>query len=348
MHDLSKTSASDVVLVSASDSGYAMPLAVTIRSTLEHLAPHRRIHLYVIDGGLTALDRSRLIASWKDPRLTLHWVAPDLRLVRDLKVSEHVNLVTYLRLLMPALLPFEVKRAIYLDADMLVRYDLGVLWDEPQGDHAALAVQDVAAPWIDAKVAAIGRAGCCPYLCAQAPVVNYLDFGISPAAKYLNGGLLVVDLARWRREKLGEKMLAALRDFPQHVLWWDQYALNAILAGKWRSLDLRWNQGAHIYNYPAWQQSPFDSDEFDLLREQPWVIHFCSPEKPWHYFCHHPFTRDWRRCLRTTDWHDWKPEKPDEYVHKLWDFYYQPLRGEWKRHVRAIKQKIRQRRGKAA
>lgn len=342
------SSGNEIVLVTASDSGYAMPLAVTIRSALDRLSPHRRIHLYVLDGGLTAADRERLLASWRDSRLTVDWVKPDLKLVRDLKESEHVNIITYLRLLMPAVLPSQVTRAIYIDADMLIRYDLGVLWDEPQGEHAALAVQDVAAPWIDANVSAANRPGCRNLLCAHTPVVNYRDFGISPVAKYLNGGMLVVDLAQWRRDKLSEKMLAALRDYPQHVLWWDQYALNAVLAGKWRSLDLRWNQGAHIFAYPTWQQSPFDRDEYNLLRSQPWIVHFCSPSKPWHYFCHHPFTRDWRTCLRTTEWRDWRPEKPDAYLSELWSFYYEPARSEWKRRVRAIKQKIRGQRKRAA
>ncbi|MFO0788963.1 MAG: glycosyltransferase family 8 protein [Pirellulales bacterium] len=343
-----QSSDGEIVLVSASDSGYAMPLAVTIRSVLDHLAPHRRLRLYVFDGGLTPHDRERLLASWHDPRLAVEWMTPDLKLVRDLKESEHVNLITYLRLLMPAVLPNHVSRAIYIDADMLIRYDLGVLWDEPQGDHAALAVQDVAAPWIDANISAANRPLCRNLLCAQTPVVNYRDFHIAPESKYLNGGMLVVDLAQWRRDKLSEKMLAALREHPHHVLWWDQYALNAVLAGKWRSLDLRWNQGAHIFAYPTWQHSPFDRDEYNLLRSQPWIVHFCSPSKPWHYFCHHPFTNDWRQCLARTEWRDWKPAKPDEYLSKLWEFYYQPVRSEWKRRVRAIKQRIRGPRKKAA
>jgi lipopolysaccharide biosynthesis glycosyltransferase len=331
----------EIVVVSAADDGYAMPLAVTIRSALNYLAPDRRLRLYVLDGGLSDDSKARLLNSWNDSRLTVEWLRPDLELVRDLKISEHVNIVTYLRLLMPWVLPAEVGRAVYLDADMLVRRDLGELWDEPQGDHAVLAVQDVAAPWIDAAVSMPNLERCKSYLCAVTPVANYRELGIAAAAKYFNGGMLVVDLARWRRESYAQQMLDCLREHREHVLWWDQYALNAVLAGQWRALDLRWNQGAHIYAYPTWRQNPFDRDTFAQLRLAPWIVHFCSPSKPWHYFCRHPFTRDWRRTLRETDWRAWRPDKPQQFLAELWNYHYRPLRNEWKRHVRALKQSIR-------
>jgi lipopolysaccharide biosynthesis glycosyltransferase len=269
-------------------------------------------------------------------------------MVEGLKISEHINIVTYLRLLMPWVLPQHVNRAIYVDADMLIRRNLGDLWDERQGDHAALAVQDVAAPWIDAPHSLANFERCKQYLCAWTPVVNYRELGVPQDAKYLNGGMLVVNLDVWRRERLAEKMLACLREHKEHVLWWDQYALNAVLTGKWRSLDLRWNQGAHIYAYPNAQSSPFDRDTFQQLRREPWIIHFCSPSKPWHYFCRHPFARDWRRCLRRTDWHAWQPEKPEQFLSRLWDYHYRPIRSEWKRNVRALKQSVRSKFRKAA
>jgi len=339
---------SDIVAVSAADDGYAMPLAVTIRSTLDHIGPSRRLQLYVLDGGLSDQSKSRLLQSWNDPRLSVEWVRPDIQLVRDLKISDHVNVVTYLRLLMPLVLPEHVTRAIYMDADLLVRRDLGRLWDEPQAGHPALAVQDVAAPCYDAAASLPSFERCRQYLCAHTPIANYRELGLPVDGKYFNGGLLVADLAHWRRERYAEQMLACLREHREHVLWWDQYAMNVVLAGKWRALDYRWNQGAHIYAYPAWRQSPLDRETFAQLRTAPWIVHFCSPSKPWHYFCRHPFTRDFRRCLRETDWSEWRPEKPERFLSKLWDFHYRPLRNEWKRHTRALKQTIRAKRRKAA
>jgi lipopolysaccharide biosynthesis glycosyltransferase len=331
----------EITVVSATDDSYAMPLAVTVRSVLDHLAADRRLRLYVLDGGLSDASKARLLKSWNDPRITIEWVHADMALVGDLFISEQVNVVTYLRLLMARLLPKQVTRAIYIDADMLVRRDLGQLWDEEQGPHAVLAVQDIAAPCIDASITLPRFDEVAKHLCALTPIVNYRELGLPSNAPYFNGGLLVVNVEQWRRESYAEKMLDCLRAHREHILWWDQYALNIVLAGRWRMLDPRWNQNAHIYAFPSWRNSPLDRESFHLVRSTPWIVHFCSPSKPWQCFCHHPYTRQFYRCLDRTDWRGWRPERPDNFWHKWWDFHYRPIQKKWKTNVRSAKQLIR-------
>jgi lipopolysaccharide biosynthesis glycosyltransferase len=341
-------SCSDVCLVTGADDNFAMPLAVTVRSSLERLDPNRRLNVFILDGGLSDESKARLLASWTDSRVTVQWLRPDLDLIRDLPVSHHIKVATYLRLLMPALVPPDVSRVIYLDADTLVRRNLGDLWDEPQGPHAVLAVQDLVAPVFDADIALPNYARCRRHMCTPTPIPNYRQLGLPPYAKYFNGGMLVVDLAQWRRENFAEQMLNCLRTHREHVVWWDQYALNVVLAGKWRQLDCRWNQGAHLFVYPAWQESPLDRNTFLRLRNDPWIVHFCSPSKPWQYFCQHPFTAEFRRCLKQTEWKNWLPEPPQHYVKEWWDYHYLPLRSRFKANIRIARHAIRANRRQAA
>jgi lipopolysaccharide biosynthesis glycosyltransferase len=328
-----------LVLVSASDNGYAMPLAVTIRSVLNCLGSDRRLQLYILDGGLTDESKVRLLKSWEDSRLEVEWVRPNMALVQDLLVSHQVTAVTYLRLLMAELLPPSVTRAIYLDADMLVRRDLSDLWDEPQGEHAVLAVPEVAAPYIDAPASMPNFENCREHLCAFTPIMNYRELGLPPDAQYFNGGLLVANITTWRQENFAEQMLNCLRRNHEHVLWWDQYALNVVLARRWRGLDYRWNQGAHVYAFPTWRKSPLDRAAFRALRRAPWIVHFCSPSKPWHCFNRHPFRRAFFRCLEQTDWKGWWPKRPENYFKAWWEHHYQPLR-HWKDRLRSAKKTL--------
>jgi lipopolysaccharide biosynthesis glycosyltransferase len=339
---------SEIVVVSCADEAYAMPLAVTIRSALDALAPACRMRLFILDGGISAESQAKLAASWNDPRLAVEWLRPDVDAVRDLPVSDHISIAAYLRLLMPALLPADVQRVIYLDADMFVRRDLLDLWSEPQGEDAALAVQDLAAPFLDAEASIPQFQRCCGHLAAFTPVANYRDLGLPTANKYFNSGLLVLNIEQWRRERIGEQVLDCLREHRRHVLWWDQYALNVVLASKWRALDLRWNQGAHVFVYPTWRESWLDQQRFVQLRNDPWIVHFCSPSKPWHYFCRHPYASDFRACLRRTEWREWRPMAPDRLLSKWWDFHYRPLRNEWKAHLRTVKRAIRGEKRRAA
>jgi lipopolysaccharide biosynthesis glycosyltransferase len=346
------TTASDhpgtIVAASATDDHYAMPLAVTIRSALNHLGAGRRLQLFVLDGGLSDESKARLLKSWNDSRLEVEWVRPDMNLVRDLGVSYQVTVVTYLRLLMATLLPPHVGRAIYLDADMLVRRDLGELWAEEQGGSAVLAVPDVAAPCLDAQASLANFDDCREHLCARTPIANYRELGLPPLGRYFNGGLLVADLDQWRRDDLGGQMLACLRKNREHVLWWDQYALNVVLARRWRALDLRWNQGAHLFVYPSWRASPFDRATFRRLRKAPWIVHFCSPSKPWHYLSRHPFRREFFRVLDRTDWRGWRPERPENFLREWWNFHYRPLRNRLKSRIRAVRHAARARLRRAA
>ena len=331
----------EIAVVSCADENYAMPLAVTIRSMLDSLRRDCRVRLFILDGGITPASQARLVASWKDSRLTVEFLRPDVDLVRDLPVSEHISAAAYLRLLMPSLLPAEVSRVIYLDADMLVRRDLAELWAEEQGGFAALAVQDLAAPYFNAETSIPGFDDKKKHLAAFTPIANYRELCLSPANKYFNSGLMVIDVAQWRRDRIGDQVLNCLREHREHVLWWDQYALNVVLAERWRALDLQWNQGVHVYICRNWTESWLDRATFTQLRKAPWIVHFCSPAKPWHYFCRHPFTGEFRRSLRQTAWRDWRPAPPERLLSKWWDFYYRPVRNEWKTQVRALKKAVR-------
>jgi lipopolysaccharide biosynthesis glycosyltransferase len=339
----------NVIVVSASDNGYAMPLAVTIRSALANLAPNRCLQLYILDGGIDDTNRRRLLESWRDPRLTVQFIRPEMAMVQGLMVSGHVSVSAYLRLLMPFLLPSHVRRSIYLDADLLVLRDLGEMWDLDQAGSPCLATQDIGAPCFDATISLPSFARCKDHLAAQMPIANYRELNLPEDGKYFNSGVLVVDLEMWRQEKLADKMLQVLRDHRDHVLWWDQYALNVVLAGRWREMDQRWNQLAHIHSYPSWQKSSLGREDFLRLRDDPWIVHFCSSAKPWHYFCEHPSTATFRKYLKQTAWRGWKPAVPEDYLQKWWNFHVTPMQRQLKSFEKQVRQVLRPlRRRKAA
>jgi lipopolysaccharide biosynthesis glycosyltransferase len=299
--------ARELVVVSAADEGYAMQLAVAIRSLIGRLDPASSCRLFIVDAGLSAASRARCLEAWKDGRVEVRWLASPLEPLRGLPVSDHVTQTSYLRLLLDRLLPAEVSKCIYLDADLVVRRDLTPLWNEPLAGWTALAVTDLGSPRIDAKLGLPAFRRCRHLLAARRPVPNYRALGLDPRAKYFNAGVLVVDLDRWRGEAVGRRSLEVLERHREHVIWWDQYALNVTLAGRWGELDGRWNQVAHLHVYPSWQESPVDCGLFHRLRDDPWVVHYCSASKPWHADCRHPRADEFFAVLDATPWRGWRP-----------------------------------------
>jgi lipopolysaccharide biosynthesis glycosyltransferase len=298
----------DPVVVLAADENFAMPLAVTVRSVLDNLAPDRILRIFVLDGGLSDTSKVRLEQSWPDGRYHVEWIHVDSSKVADLPISgaNHVNHTVYYRILMPWLLK-DVERAIHLDADMLLRTDLGRLWDQGLAGHLCLAVQDCAAPFMDARATLANFDRCRRHIGCATPVPNFRELGLKPQAPYFNAGLLFVDLAGWRKADLPSQLLKCLRDNRPHVYWNDQYALNVVLSGRWGQLDLRWNQGSHIFGYPTWSQSPFDRKVYEQLRDDPYTIHFTTRHKPWMLSCHHPLRKQFFESVDRTAWAGWRP-----------------------------------------
>lgn len=305
--DIDKPAMSVPVVVLAADEHFAMPLAVTIRSALDHLSQGGRLRVFVLDGGISDATKGRLIRSWPKERLQVVWIDADPSMLGCVPISGHASLANYYRILMPRLLPADVKRAIYLDADLVVRRDLAELWECDLKDRLCLAAQDCAAPYFDASMTLPNFQRCHQYLGAATPVANYRELGLNPHAEYLNSGVLVVNVAAWREIDLPGKLLNCLEQNREHVRWWDQYALNVLLADRWGKLDTRWNQGSQIYVYPTWSRSPFDRDSFERLRDDPYITHFTTRYKPWLASCLHPRRKEFFAFVDLTDWAGWRP-----------------------------------------
>lgn len=304
----------DLVLVCGADEGFAMPLAVMIASAVANLDTDRRIAVFVLDGGLTKESVDRIISLGRPGRVSVEIVRPDLRVLETLPVSGHVNLCTYLRILIPQALPESLERVIYLDSDMVVLSDLGRLWDEPLDERHCLAVQEVSAPVMDARQGLPAYKRCAHYLSTIRPIPNYKAFGFPPSKKYFNGGVMVIDLAKWRRDDVAGRLLQCLNDNRRYVRWWDQYALNVVLADTCGELDCRWNQTSHVYAFPSWERSPLSAETFDLVRSDPFIVHFAARRKPWHLGCRHPYREAFFHYLAMTPWAGARTSRPP------WDF----------------------------
>jgi len=297
------------VVAMAADDDYSMQLAAAARSLINNLGPGRGLLLFVVSSGVAGPNREKILKSWETPKdVAVSWVEIDPASLGGMNVSGHVSAATYSRVFIPRLLPPFVNKAIYLDSDLLVLRDISGLWDKSMEGVYALAARDIMTPYFCSREALKDRPRCLPYLFADVPVKDYRELGIPGTAKYFNAGVMVMDLDKWRSDRIGEAALDYLEKNKGELRYWDQDGLNAVLAGKWGELDPRWNQLAHIYRFPSWKESPLDRDTFDKLLNDPYIIHFASRSKPWYHDNCHPARSLYFRCLDMTEWKGWRPE----------------------------------------
>ena len=266
--------ADPVVIVSAADGHYARPLAVMLGSLVAHLGPERSLQAHVIDGGIPQALRACIEQSLPTGRVRLEWHEPDRSALLGVPLWGRMPISTYDKLLVPELLPEELRKAIWLDADTLVLADVGALWDMPlQGMHA-LAVQDSLVPFIGSRFG----------------VAGYRDRAIAPGAKYFNAGVMVVGLEAWRRGDIAGTALRYVKQYSRRVSFWDQEGLNAALAGRWTELDPAWNTSATMTARSLGASH----------MAGPRILHFSGAVKPWKYHVRSPLYETYNRYLDAT------------------------------------------------
>jgi lipopolysaccharide biosynthesis glycosyltransferase len=308
----------DPVLLCAADERYAMPLTVTLLSALHNLKVGSHLEVYLVDGGITPETRQRMESSLVGQPLRLHWIEANGVDLSDLSVSHHISHTAYLRLLADRWVPETLDKVIYLDSDLVIRHSLTELWEADLQDNYCLAVPDIACPFVDARQVSSEQNGALPYLASWRPIPNYDALGVSEHSLYFNSGVMVLNLRRWREERLSERLLQVLRENAEHVWCWDQYALNTVCAGAWGKLPMRWNVGGHLYEYPSVERSPVPPTEYREMTEDPAIIHFTTEFKPWDFYCTHPQRAVFFEFLDKTRWQGWRPVRPPFRIQNQW------------------------------
>jgi lipopolysaccharide biosynthesis glycosyltransferase len=250
-----------VPLVFASDESYAMPLATALRSIAEAKRTIDPFEVYILYNTFQERARRRVTDSLPAGSFSIHWVLVDLTHCQAYSTSRYISKITYARLAIPELLPRSVTKALYLDSDILVFGDLTALQESELSGAAIGAVLDR----LDAKL----KAG-----------ETLWTKDIPSVRNYFNAGVLLIDLTRWREDRISERAFEYLRKHPRTPLS-DQDALNVVCDRVWKQLEPRWN---FINDYEM-QLSGMPA------REEPTIIHFAGPLKPWQIGIRDPNTR---------------------------------------------------------
>jgi lipopolysaccharide biosynthesis glycosyltransferase len=199
----------------------------------------KHFNLYIIDGGLKDNQKCNLVE--KVERLSgrlsvdtvIEWIEfpPEYR---EQVASLPGHFSTYARLSLPDLIENQ-DWVLWVDADILCCKDLS-------GIEAYLSEEHVAAAVVDTI----------PTLAAENCKHETLNTaGLDLETPYFNAGLMVINLAQWRREALSERLLRWAHDHSQHLKLWDQTVLNWNLADRIQKLPNSYNILVFGSTWPA-------------------------------------------------------------------------------------------------
>lgn len=268
-------------IVCCTDSGYIMPTGVMLCSLCRNNADIP-LHIHaIVDSSVTAEHKQQL-ASVLNPHDQISFYDAGQIKCDFPKIgvtNQHVTAASYYRLFLSQLLPDDVDKVIYLDGDIIVRGSIRDVWNADVSDVALAAVKDM-----DERVN-----------------LQRIDYPVEYG--YFNAGVLLVNLAYWRKHHLVDVFNSFMKKHADKIVYHDQDVLNFTLYKHKDCLPLKYNAQNGFFFKKKYQL--FDSKgyetELNETRNNPIIVHF-TLGKPWLRFTSNPFRKDFWHYLKQSPW----------------------------------------------
>ena len=272
------------------DSHFLPQTAAAVTSVCENNADVREISFYILCLGVAEADKVRMadhIAGFGGEGRERRAIFIDLDRMEtyfDFAFdTSGWNPIVLSRLILDRLLPPSLDRVLYLDGDTMVRRSLSSLWATDMG--------------------ACPLGACIEPTCTKE---RKASLGLS-GLPYYNAGVLLIDMHAFRRERVGETILAYYRKNGGHLFANDQDAINGSLKERIFSLPVSYNYH-NTYDFYSTRflqkicDYPLLVREIEEAKKNPHIVHFLGEERPWREGNTHRFRDEYLSYLSKTPW----------------------------------------------
>lgn len=250
-----------IPVVYCCDNNFADVFLVSAKSLIEN-NQNNMLFIYLINNGISE-EKIKKIKAMESEGVKVEILPfPDLGKYFSMmiKVDErHLSISTYGRLFISELLPSEIEKVLYLDCDIIVCKDLGELYSYHLDEKILGGIDDCKSKkyrWV---------------------------LGLSDNANYINAGVLLIDLKRWRHEGCEKKLVDYIQAHNGIVHFEDQGAINAVLNSQIKILPLKFNVMTHLYDMSFNELMSFrkpvvqyNNDDIEEAKKNPIIIHYTS------------------------------------------------------------------------
>lgn len=255
------------------DNRYAKYLGVTITSILVNKNYDESIHMFVLDGGITEENKTKIksyVNSYNNTKID--FINIDTSIFKNCPLDTipgtHLSLATYYRLILSSII--NLDKILYLDCDIVVTSSLRELYCFDLADNYLAGVIDIL--FKD----------------------NTNRLGLS---KYVSAGVILLNLKAWRRDRLEEKFFNFIKQNYSRILYHDQDVINCVCQEKICYVDKIWNAQTCEY------QGAYDGG-WNEIGNNANIIHFISDRKPWIKGNRHPFKDQYEKYLMMSPFKD--------------------------------------------
>ena len=230
------------------DENYIPFLGVCIKSIIENSSPNNTYYICILHSKMND-ENMKIITGMEKENVSICFYDVSKKLKKygeRLNLRDYYTVSIYFRLFIPELFP-RLKKAIYLDADMVVLEDIAKLYSIDLGDHLLGGVSDA-------------------IVASRKEFRDYAELGcgIYPYTKYFNSGMMLMNLDAMREFDLEGKFEYLFNTYHFDTVCPDQDYLNVICKDRVLYLDEGWDKMAIDGSY-----------------ENPMIVHYNNFAKPW-------------------------------------------------------------------
>lgn len=200
--------------------------------------------------------------------------------------GSHLTKSAYFRLYASSILPKSVSKVLYLDGDVIVLGSLSSLYDNNIEDYAIAGVMD-----------------------HNQNLSQYNRLQYSYDLGYINSGVTLLNLDYWREYCVENRLVDFIIKYPERISGVaDQDVINCVLRNEKIMLPLKYNVQNGFFFKPQYSKLDYwkYSEEIIVARENPVILHYSGPIKPWLKDCVHPKRDVFLQFRKKTIWADTK------------------------------------------
>lgn len=278
-------------IVYASDDKFAEILGVSLVSLYDTSKDLKEIEVYILDSGISNDNQLKLQSVAKTyHRSALHFIsARNINQILSMDVkTDRGSLSQYARLFVSRDLPEDLERVLYLDCDIIINRSISELWTLDLHGRTIAALKDAFSKQYRRNIE------------------------LQENDVMFNSGVMLIDLNRWKTQKVETKLLNFIQKHHGIIQQGDQGALNAVLSKETYCFHPKFNSVTIFYDftYPEIMvyRKPVDfysTAEVQEAVQNPVIIHYTTSflsVRPWIEGCEHPYKDKWMQYKKLSPW----------------------------------------------
>lgn len=239
----------------STDKNYIIPTITLIASVMENT--QENVDFYILHGNLDAENLKFISNSLtKYQNLKIEFLKIDESIFQKYPINRHFTHACYYRFMIPEL-KNDIDKAIYLDVDLVVDFDIKELYNIDMEGKPLAAIQEK----------------CMKYM--KQFMIHCFYLGLNHKT-YFNSGVLVLDLSYFRKNNITELLFNKLKENIDNVICPDQDIFNIIFINNYKQLEYKYNVLTRLKQLLK-DNHDEDLKDFDNIK----IYHFAGEQKPW-------------------------------------------------------------------